>query len=209
MWGKWFLLGPEKYEKTEHSKFKSFLFISWEAEILATAKTQNMGIVNLLSTGKLWENTNILKVLVLLHIPHSFISCVIETHKIPWEIWIFIVRGTSGKTRTFQSYRSLAYFAQGINAYNSQIMGKVNSHSKENIWENTGISKSRVSFFLLEAELHAVPKTWKKKDFHSTWKVWGNTKHLKFMGFLNISCKTELYTIRQSWEKWIPIMHRV
>ena len=92
MWGKWFLLGPEKYEKTEHSKFKSFLFISWEAEILATAKTQNMGIVNLLSTGKLWENTNILKVWVLLHIPHSFISCVIETHKIPWEIWILIVR---------------------------------------------------------------------------------------------------------------------
>ena len=54
----------EKYEKTKHSKVKCFLHILGEAEIHTVPKTQNMGIVNLLSTGKLWENTNIPKVSV-------------------------------------------------------------------------------------------------------------------------------------------------
>ena len=54
----------EKYEKTKHSKVKCFLHILREAEIHTVPKTQNMGIVNLLSTGKLWENTNIPKVSV-------------------------------------------------------------------------------------------------------------------------------------------------
>ena len=53
-----------KYEKTKLSKAKCFLHILGEAEIHTVPKTQNMGIVNLLSTGKLWENTNIPKVLV-------------------------------------------------------------------------------------------------------------------------------------------------
>ena len=53
-----------KYEKTKHSKVKCFLHILGEAEIHTVPKTQNMGIVNLLSTGKLWENTNIPKVSV-------------------------------------------------------------------------------------------------------------------------------------------------
>ena len=51
-----------KYKETKHSKVKCFLYILGEAEIDAVPKTQNMGIVNLLSTGKLWENTNIPKV---------------------------------------------------------------------------------------------------------------------------------------------------
>ena len=51
-----------KYEKTKHSKVKCFLHILQEAEIDTVPKTQNMGIVNLLSTGKLWENKNIPKV---------------------------------------------------------------------------------------------------------------------------------------------------
>ena len=42
-----------KYEKTKHSKVKCFLHILGEAEIHTVPKTQNMGIVNLLSTGKL------------------------------------------------------------------------------------------------------------------------------------------------------------
>ena len=42
-----------KYEKTKHSKVKSFLHILGEAEIHTIPKTQNMGIVNLLSKGKL------------------------------------------------------------------------------------------------------------------------------------------------------------
>ena len=53
-----------KYDETKHSKVKCFLHILGEAEIHTVPKTQNMGIVNLLSTGKLWENTNIRKVLV-------------------------------------------------------------------------------------------------------------------------------------------------
>ena len=55
-----------KYEKTKHSKVKCFLHILGEAEIHTVPKTQNMGIVNLLSTGKLWGrgNTNTPKVLV-------------------------------------------------------------------------------------------------------------------------------------------------
>ena len=57
------------YEKTEHSKVRCFLHISRDAEIHTIPKTQNMGIVNLLSTGKLWENTNIPDVWV------SYILC--------------------------------------------------------------------------------------------------------------------------------------
>ena len=53
-----------KYEKTKHSKVKCFLHILGEAEIHTVPKTQNMGIVNLLSMGKLWENTNLPKALV-------------------------------------------------------------------------------------------------------------------------------------------------
>ena len=53
-----------KYEKTQHSKVKCFLHILRKAEIHTVPKTQNMGIVNLLSTGKLWENTIIQKILV-------------------------------------------------------------------------------------------------------------------------------------------------
>ena len=53
-----------KYEKTKHSKANCFLHILGEAEIHTVPKTQNMEILNLLSTGKLWENTNIPKVSV-------------------------------------------------------------------------------------------------------------------------------------------------
>ena len=53
-----------KYEKTKHSKVKCFFHILGEAEIHTVPKTQKMGIMNLLSTGKLWENSNIPKVLV-------------------------------------------------------------------------------------------------------------------------------------------------
>ena len=44
-----------------------------------------------------------------------------------------------------------------------------------------------------------------KVDFHNTGKVWEN-KHFKFMGFLNISGKAEIYTIPKIWEKWIPLI---
>ena len=111
----------------KHSKFKCFLHISREAEIHSTPKTENMGIVNLLSTGKLREN-RYSKGLSFLHILHSSISREIETHTIPktWEKWIFIARETYGKTQIFQSYWFLTYFMWGINPDNSQNMGKGN-----------------------------------------------------------------------------------
>ena len=34
----------------------------------------------------------------------------------------------------------------------------------------------------------------------------GKHKHLKFMGFLNISCEAEFHTIPKTWEKWIFIV---
>ena len=52
----------EKSLRKQHSKVKCFLHILRETEIHTNPKTQNMGIVNLLSTGKLWENTSILNV---------------------------------------------------------------------------------------------------------------------------------------------------
>ena len=60
----------EKYDKTEHFKVKCFLHILREAEIHKIPKTQNMEIVNLLSTGKLQENTNI---------PNVWVSYIFHT----------------------------------------------------------------------------------------------------------------------------------
>ena len=81
------------------------------------------------------------KDLSFLHIMHSSISLVIETHTIPktWANWILIVRKMYGKTQAFYCYRSLTYFIWSIYPYNFQSMGKVNSHSKEKIGENTNI----------------------------------------------------------------------
>ena len=58
-----------------------------------------------------------------------------EIHAVPntWEKWISIVREKYGKTQTFQIYGFLKYFGCSKNPYNSQNMGKVNSHSKEKI----------------------------------------------------------------------------
>ena len=53
-----------KYEKTKHSTVKCFLHIMGIAETHTVSKTQNIGIVNLHSTGKLWESVNIPKVSV-------------------------------------------------------------------------------------------------------------------------------------------------
>ena len=90
----------EKYEKTKHSKVKCFLHILREAEIHTISKTQNIGIVNLLTTGKLWENTNI---------PKVWVSCVFRTTP----FWRDME--TYGKTQTFQSYGFLTYFMCAIN----------------------------------------------------------------------------------------------
>ena len=97
------------------------------------------------------------KGMCFVHILNSSISREMETDTIPkpktWKKWILIVKQTYGKTETFKSSGFLTYFMWDINPFNSQNMGKMNSHSKENmekIWKNTNISKLRV------------PKTWEK-----------------------------------------------
>ena len=131
----------------------SVSYIFWEKQksiqlgIHGNIWTQNMGTVNLLSTGKLWENTNIPKVSV----SYTFHYSISREIRNPYNSenmgsnWILIVRETYGKTQTYQSYGFLTYFVRGINTYNSQNMRKVNSHSKEKIWENTNTSRLRVS----------------------------------------------------------------
>ena len=120
--------------------------------------------------------------------------------------WILIVREKYGKTQTFQSYGFLTYFMCGINTYNSRNMRKVNSQSKEKIWENTSISKLSVSeIFCLKQKSMQFPKHG-KTGFPLYGKSMGKHKHFKFMGFLNISGEAEIHTIPKIWEKWIPIV---
>ena len=144
----------------ENRTFKCFLHILWEAEIHTIPKTQNMGTVNLLCTGKLRKNTNIPKYFLhigaLLYFAWNRNPCNSEN----MGIW--------------------------INPYNFQNMGKVNSYSKWKIWENTSISKSRVFLnFSFEAEVYAVPKTWEKgisivREKHSKTQIFQIYGFLKY-----------------------------
>ena len=131
-----------------------------------------------------------------------------ETHTIPkiWEKWIPIIWRKYGKKQTFQSYGFLKYFGWSRNPYNSQNMGKVNSHSKEKIWENTNISKLRVSgIFCLKQKSMQFPK-YRKSGLLLYGKSMRKHKHFKFMVLLNISDEAEIHTIPKTWEKWIPII---
>ena len=99
----------------------------------------------------------------------------------------------------------LKYFGRSRNPYNSQNVGKVNSHSKEKIWENTNISKLSVSeIFRLMQKSMQFPKHG-KSGFPLYGKSMEKHKHFKFMGFLNISDEAEIHTIPRPWEKWISI----
>ena len=79
----------------------------------------------------------------------------------------------------------LKYFGWSRNPYNSQNMGKVNSHSKDKIWGNTNISKLIKCFwnFSLNAEIHAVPKTW-EKWISIIREKYGKTQTFQIYGFL-------------------------
>ena len=80
-------------------------------------------------------------------------------------------------------------------------MGKVNSHSKEKIGQNTNISKLSVSeiFRLIQKSIQFPIHG--KSGFPLYGKVMEKHKHFKFMGFLNISDDTEIHTIPRTWEK--------
>ena len=56
-----------------------------------------------------------------------------EIHTIPkiWDKWIPIIREKYGKKQALQSNGFLKNFGWSRNPYNSQNMGKVDSHSKE------------------------------------------------------------------------------
>ena len=80
-------------------------------------------------------------------------------------------------------------------------MRKVNSHSKGKIWENTNISKFRVSgTFCLKQKSMEFPKLG-KSGLPLYGKSMGKHKHFKFMGFLNISYEAEIHTIPRTREK--------
>ena len=123
-----------------------------------------------------------------------------------WEIWIPMIQGKYGKKQTFQSYGFLKYFGWSRNPYNSQNMGKVNSHSKEKIWENTNISKLRVSeiFRLMQKSMQFSKHG--KIGFPLYGKSMGKNKHSKVMGFSTILSEAEIHTIPKIWKKWIPIV---
>ena len=131
-----------------------------------------------------------------------------EIHAVPktWENCIFIIQEKYAKTQTFQSVGFLKYFGWSRNPYSSQNMGKVNSHSKGKIWENTNISKWRISGIIyLKQKSMQFPK-YGKSGLPLYGKSMGKHKHFKFMGFLNISYEAEIHTIPRTWEKWIPII---
>ena len=121
IWKKWIPIVREKYGKTQ--TFQSNGFLKHFGKTRNPYIPQNMEKVNLHSTGKVRENTEIshsLRYLADL--------ALMRTHEFP----LFV-----------NGFRKC--FGWSRNPYNSQNIGKVNSHSKEKIWENTHISKLIVS----------------------------------------------------------------
>ena len=176
----------ERYQKTKHSKVKCFLHILGEAEIHTVHKTQNMGIVNLLSTAKLSELQIFQRFGFLIYSALLYFAW----NRNPYNSEnlrnkrILIIRETYGKTQTFQSYGFLTYFMCGMNAYNSQNMRKVNSHSKEKICENKSISKLSVSgIFCLKQKSMQFP-THGKSGFFTVREKYRKTQTFQICGFL-------------------------
>ena len=101
-----------------------------------------------------------------------------EIHTIPkiWKKWIPIVREKYGKTQTFQSNRFLKYFGWSRNPYNSQNMGKVNSHNMEKVWEKqTFQSYGFLKYFGWSRNPYN-SQNMGKVNLHSTGKVRENTE---------------------------------
>ena len=63
-------------------------------------------------------------------------------------------------------------------------MGKVNSHSKEKIWENKRFKVKGLLNFSFEAVIQAVPKTWEKR-ISIVWEKHGKTQTFESYAFLN------------------------
>ena len=114
--------------------------------------------------------------------------------------------GNYGETQRFQrlvflTYSAFLYSAWNRNPHNSEIMGKLNSHSKGKLWENA-IGFLRIS---CEVLIYAMPKTW-KKWIHVVKKEYGKRKRFKVKGFLDFSLEAEIHAIPKIWEKWVSIV---
>ena len=123
--------------KHEHFKVKGFWIFLLEAEIHAVPNTWEKWISII---REKYGKTQAFQIYGFL----KYFGYEAEIHTIPktWEKWIPIIREKYGKKKqTFQSNGFLKCFGWSWNPYNSQNMGKVNSHSKEKIWEDTHISK--------------------------------------------------------------------
>ena len=94
--------------------------------------------------------------------------------------WIPIV----WESRTSQGQVFLISFPWSKNPYNSQNMGKVNSHSTAKVWENA--KHYKIMGFLnisREAEILAISKTW-VKPIPIVRENYGNTQLFQRYGFL-------------------------
>ena len=99
-----------------------------------------------------------------------------EIHAVPntWEKWISIIREKYGKTQTFQIYGFLKNFGWSRNPYNSQNMGKVNSHNTGKVWGK----KANIPKFLKCFGWSRNPYNSQymgKVNSHSKEKIWENT----------------------------------
>ena len=115
-----------------------------------------------------------------------------EIHKIPKirENWIPIEREKYGKTQTFQIYEFLKYFGWSRNPYNSQNLGKVNFHNTGKVWEKKNKYSKVMGFSnsLSEAEMHTIPKIWKKwipivREKYGKTQTFQSNRFLKYFGW--------------------------
>ena len=128
------------------------------------------------------------------------------------------------RKHTFKIYE-FQYFGWNRNSYNSQNMGKVNSHNTEKVWEKINIRKLCLSnilggfpwygksmgkhkYFkfmdflniLDEAEIHMLPRYLGKVNLLSPGKVWENTEISHILRYLADLELMRTHTIPNVWE---------
>ena len=92
--------------------------------------------------------------------------------------------GKVWKTQTFQIYEFLKYFGRNRNPYNSQNMGKVNSHSTGKVRENTEISHSFRYLADLEfMRTHGIANVCECTNSHEMEIFCGKPYHFRAVGF--------------------------
>ena len=107
----------------------------------------------------------------------------------------------------FLTHPSLLYFAWSRNLYNSENMGKLNSRSKGNVWENKQFKFMSFLNILDEAEIDTICKSWEKwiPIIRKKYTKKQTFQRYKFLKYLD---KAEIHTITKIWEKWTPIVRK-